>query len=340
MKALYLEDYGKAIIKEVLKPSCTKGAALIKVKSVGICGSDVNAFRKKGQPVPVPLVLGHEITGIIEEIDENMAGGFKIGERVILDPYLYCGKCYPCSIGRTNCCESLKVLGVQTDGAMQEFFVHPIQNLVRLDEQIPWEIAPIVEPLTIALHAIHRTALWQGEKAVIIGAGPIGLLAAMVALQYKAIPILIDILQERLDYAKMLGISYTINAESTNALEMIKELTQGRMAEVVIEASGAGAAIRQSLEYASYCGRIAYTGWPSGETQLQTTLITRKELCMLGSRNSVEEFGEAIDLVARGLINARAVLSEVIPFDKLPQMLEQIAKQPGKYLKVTALVAG
>ncbi len=339
MKAFFLEDYGRTGIRDIPKPELKPGSALIRIQSVSICGSDISAYRKKGVPATVPLILGHEIAGVIEEIYAGASTELKPGDRVILDPYLYCGHCYPCSLGRTNCCETLKVLGVRNvDGAMSEYFVHPVKNLVKLGDSLPWDVAPIAEPLTISLHALHRTQLKAGEKAVIIGAGPIGLLAAMAAKVYGAEPILVDIIPSRLSYARQLGIPLTVNPAVCDPVAQIAELTGGRMAEVVVEASGSNAAIQQTLDYASYCGRIALTGWPTGETALTTSTITRKEINLYGSRTSVGEFEEAIALIESGQVDARAVLTEVVPFDRLPEMMRNMSEHPEKYLKVVALL--
>lgn len=336
MKAFVLEGPGKASLQEREIPRPEAGEALVRITAASICGSDISAFRGHGQSVPYPLILGHEAVGVIEEIGEN-EGGLQKGDRVILDPYLYCGHCYPCSLGRTNCCESLRVLGVQTDGAMKEYIAHPSHLLHKVPEEIPLELSPLAEPLTIALHGLHRCAVKAGEHIAIIGAGPIGLLAAMAALHYGAAPILIDIVEERLSLARELGVQYTIHAKEEDVLARISDITGGRMAEAVLEMSGSNEGIRNTLLYSSYCARIALTGWPSGETALPTSLITRKELDIRGARTSAGEFAEALELIASGKVNARAVLSDTVAFEDLPRAMQDQSDFPSKYLKITAL---
>ena len=179
---------------------------------------------------------------------------------MIVDPYLYCGKCYPCSIGRTNCCTDLKVLGVHVEGGMAEYMTHPADMLWKLPEDMPWDIAPMAEPLTIALHGIHRGNLAAGEHVAIIGAGPIGLLAAMSAIAYGAEPIVIDVVDERLEFARELGVKYTINSAREDMAGKVSEYTNGRMAELVMECSGANAAVRSTLDIVANAGRITLTG--------------------------------------------------------------------------------
>ena len=338
MKSVYLKQPGDISIREVEKPACKEGYAVIKIKSMGICGSDIGAFRGVNPIVSYPRIIGHELAGIIEEIGAN-PDNLKKGDRVVIDPYLWCGHCYPCSIGRTNCCETLKCLGVHTDGGMMEYILHPAHMLIPLPESIPWELAPLSEPLTIALHGVHRAGLAAGEHMAISGAGAIGLLAALSAIAYGAEPILIDPLEERLAYARGLGVKHTICTISQNAVEEIRRITGGRMAEVVLEASGANEAIRGCLDMVSYAGRIVLTGWPKKETQLPTNLITVKELDVLGGRNSKNEFPEALELIESGKVDVRAVLSKVVEMNEVPDAVREQSAYPERYLKIVALTS-
>lgn len=324
-------------ISDVQMPKPKEGEALLRVKSAGICGSDIGAFRGTNGLVSYPRIIGHEIAGEVISIPENNKNGIKPGDRVIVDPYLYCGHCYPCSIGRTNCCVDLKVLGVHVDGGMAEYFCHPADMLLKVPDDMPWDIIPLAEPLTIALHGIHRLKLKAGEHIAINGAGPIGLLAAMVALHYGAEPIMIDLVKERLDFAKSLGVRYTINLREEDLVEKVSEYTNGRMAECVMEASGANSAIRATLDIVSHAGRIALTGWPKQETPIPTDMITRKEVDVRGARTSAGEFPEAIELIYHQKVDARRILTKVISIDEAPETIRDIEKNPGDYMKVNIL---
>ena len=180
MKAIKFEEPWKVQCIDIEKPEPKEGQALIKVRAAGICGSDIGAFRGTNPLVSFPRIIGHEIVGEVLSIPEDNARGIKAGDRVIVDPYLYCGTCYPCSVGRTNCCTDLKVLGVHVEGGMAEYMTHPADMLWKLPDDMPWDIAPMAEPLTIALHGIHRGELAAGEHVAIIGAGPAGLACADV----------------------------------------------------------------------------------------------------------------------------------------------------------------
>ena len=170
MKAVRINEPKNVVLADIEKPTPKAGEALIRIITAGICGSDIGAFRGTNNLVSYPRIIGHELAGIIESIPEDNPKGLKIGDKVIADPYLYCGHCYPCSIGRTNCCTDLHVLGVHVDGGMAEYFCHPADMLVKMPDDMSWEEAAMAEPLTISLHGIHRGGLKAGEYCAIIGA--------------------------------------------------------------------------------------------------------------------------------------------------------------------------
>lgn len=337
MWGIKIEKPWKVDCVELERPIPGKGEALIKVKSAGICGSDIGAFRGTNPLVSYPRVIGHEIAGEVIYIPDDNKRGLKAGDHVIVDPYLYCGSCYPCSIGRTNCCMNLKVLGVHVEGGMAEYFTHPADMLWKLPESMPWELAPMAEPLTIALHGIHRGRLKSGEHVAIIGAGPIGILAAMSALSYGAEPIMIDLVDERLEEAKELGIKYVINSRKENAPEKVREYTGGRMAELVMECSGSNVAVRTTLNLVANAGRITLTGWPKAETSIPTDVITKKEIDICGARTSANEFEEAIRLIDTGKVDVAKILTKVVTLDEAVETIEDIEKNPGDYMKVNVI---
>lgn len=339
MKAIKLAEPWKVSCVDIEKPVPKPGEALIKVVAAGICGSDIGAFRGTNGLVSYPRVIGHELAGIVESIPENNKNGIKVGDRVVVDPYLYCGHCYPCRIGRTNCCTDLKVLGVHVDGGMAEYYCHPADMLIKIPEGMSWEQAAMAEPLTISLHGIHRGGLQAGEYCAIIGAGPIGLVAGMVAQAYGAHAILLDLVQERLDFAKSLGIEYVINSGKEDPVERIKEITGGEMAHQVMECSGANPAIRQTFDLVSNAGRITLTGWPKKETSLPTDVITKKEIDIRGARTSAGEFEEALDLINSRKVDMMKILTKTVTMDEAPDTIVDIEKNPGNYMKVVVRVS-
>ncbi len=339
MKAIRLAEPWKISCVELEKPMPKEGEALIRIVTAGICGSDIGAFRGTNGLVSYPRVIGHELAGVIESIPENNKHGLKAGDRVVVDPYLYCGQCYPCSIGRTNCCTDLKVLGVHVDGGMAEYFCHPADMLVKIPDGMSWEQAAMAEPLTISLHGVHRGGLKAGEYCAIYGAGPIGLVAGMVAECYGAHAIIIDLVQERLDFAKSVGIEYTVNSGRENAEERVREITGGSMAQLVMECSGANPCIRGTLDLVSHAGRITFTGWPKKETSLPTDMITKKEVDIRGARTSAGEFQEALELIASGKVDMMKILTRTVSIDQAAETIVDIEKNPGNYMKVVVRVS-
>lgn len=334
MKAIRLREPWNIACVDLKKPVPKKGEALIKIMMAGICGSDIGAFRGTNGLVSYPRVIGHELAGIIEEIAEDNPKGLKVGDRVVVDPYLYCGHCYPCRIGRTNCCTDLHVLGVHVDGGMAEYFCHPDNMLVKLPEGMSWEEGAMAEPLTISLHGVHRGGVRAGEFCAIIGAGPIGLVAGLTAQAYGAHAIVLDLVQERLDFAKELGIEYTVNSGTEDSASRIAEITNGEMAQLVMECSGANAAVRATLLYVSNAGRITLTGWPKKETSLPTDLITKKEVDIRGARTSAGEFEEALELIRSKRVDMNKILTRVVRMEEAPETIMDIEKNPGNYMKV------
>lgn len=334
MKAIKLAAPWEISCIEMERPVPKEGEALIRILAAGICGSDIGAFRGANKLVTYPRIIGHELVGIVESIPEDNRNGIRVGDRVVVDPYLYCGHCYPCKIHRTNCCEDLKVLGVHVDGGMAEYYCHPADMLIKVPDDLSDVEAAMAEPLTISLHGIHRGGLQAGEYCAIIGAGPIGLAAGLVAEAYGAHAIMLDLVQERLDYAQSLGVEYIINSGKEDAVARIREITGGTMAQQVMECSGANPAIRATLDYVSNAGRVTLTGWPKLETSLPTDMFTKKEIDIRGARTSAGEFPEAMELMRTKRVNMMGLLTGTIPIDEAPETIIDMERNPGKYMKV------
>ena len=337
MKTVLLKQPGEIGISEIEKTSRRENEVLLKVRSAGICGSDIGAYKGVNPLVSYPRIIGHEIAGEVVEVaaDEKT---FRVGDRVILEPYVYCGQCYPCSIGHTNCCENLTVRGVHIEGGMAEYVSHPRHLLHKVPENIPWHLIPMAEPLVIAMHAVNQAEVKAGEHVAITGAGQIGLLAAQYALTLGALPIVVDPVDERLALATRLGVPHVINPVSQDAVAQIKAITKARMAEAAIEASGAASAIRAMVDYVAYAGRIALVGWPKSDIPMPTALFTKKELTIRGSRNSVGQFPESLRLIAEGRVDVAALLTKTVSLEETPATVVDIAEHPERYLKVTCLL--
>ena len=336
MKSVRLNRPGEIFIADIPAAVRGKDQILIKVRSAGICGSDIGAYKGVNPLVTYPRIIGHEIAGEVIEVPDDEVELIP-GDRVILEPYVYCGHCYPCSIGHTNCCENLTVLGVHIDGGMAEYIAHPRHLVHKAPNNVPWELLPLAEPLVIAMHAVHQPKVVAGEHVVITGCGQIGLLCALYALIVGAVPIVVDPVKERLERAKSLGVPHVVDPVGEDSVARIREITGGRMAEVVIEASGDARAVRNSIDYVSYAGRISFVGYSKADTPLPTSLFTKKELTLVGSRNSVGRFPESLRLISEGKVDVSALLTKTVSMDDTPATVVDIAEHPDRYLKVTCL---
>lgn len=332
MKSVYIKKPGKIELEYIAIPSRKTNEVLIKVKEVGICGTDIAAFNGDSPSFSYPGIIGHEVVGEVIEVEKN--NNLIAGDRVIVKPYRYCGSCYPCKIGKTNCCENLKVLGVQTDGAMKEYLSYPLELVYKIPSTISWTHATVIEPLSIALHVVNRTKIEDGQYVVIMGAGTIGNLIAQVIIDRGAIPILVDPLNKRLELAKEIGIKYVINPKNTNLSKYLKLITNNNTVPVVIEASGAIEAVKESFNIISYAGNLILVGWTNEELTINTSIIIKKELNIRGSRNCTTEFDSAIKLMGKKKINVKKIISNVVDVGKVSSIIKDMSDNPENYMKV------
>lgn len=334
MKMLCLPEPGKLELRDMPMPILTEGQAIIKMDMCGICGSDVTAYRGVNPTMKYPINgLGHEGVGVIVEIGDNDKG-LKAGDRVALEPYVPCNKCHMCAAGRFNNCADLHVCGVHKDGMMAEYFSHPVQLLYKLPDELTFTHAALVEPLTIGLHGATRARVSKGEHCVVFGAGIIGLMASFACLNYGATPILIDVLQKRLDYAKELGIPYVFNSKEGDIETFLRKVTDGKLPEAMIDCTGAPAILENMHNYVCHGARIALVGWPHDPVRINTVRMTQKEIDILPSRNSNAKFPEAIKLVNEGKIPTDAIITKLIKLEEVEDTIRDMIQNPSDYLKV------
>lgn len=309
--------------------------AVIKMERCGICGSDITAYRGTNPTMRYPINgLGHEGVGVIEDIAEDNAKGLKIGDRVALEPYVPCNKCHMCKAGRFNNCADIQVCGVHKDGMMAEYFEHPVQLIYKLPDELSWEHAALVEPLTIGLHAAARARVSAGEHVVIFGAGIIGLLAAFGCINYGATPILVDVLQKRLDYAKELGIPYIFNSSNGGVQDFLQKVTNKKMPEAMIDCTGAPSVLENMHDYVCHGARIALVGWPHAPVSINTVRCMQKELDICPSRNSNGKFPEAIRLITERKVPTDAIITKLIDMEQVDETIQDMIRNPSNYMKV------
>lgn len=335
MKVLCLDKPGSLALREMPVPVLQPGQAVIKMEMCGICGSDVTAYRGVNPTMRYPINgLGHEGVGTIQEIGANDKG-LKPGDRVALEPYVPCNKCHMCAVGRFNNCVDLHVCGVHKDGMMAEYFLHPVQLLYRLPDELSFTHAALVEPLTIGLHGASRARVGNGEHCVVFGAGIIGLMAAFACINYGAKPILIDVLEARLDYAKKLGVPHVFNSSGGGVEEYLKSVSgTGELPEAMIDCTGAEAILKNIHNYVRNGGRVATVGWSHGPVPLNTVRLMQKEIDVCPSRNSNGKFPEAIELVNKKLVPTDEIITKMIGLGDVEAVIKDMIESPSGYMKV------
>lgn len=338
MRVLCIDKPGRLEIKELEKPKPKQGWAVIKIEMCGICGSDVTAYRGVNPTMKYPINgLGHEGVGTIVEIGENEKG-LKAGDRVALEPYVPCNICHMCKEKRFNNCADIRVCGVHKDGMMAEYFLHPVQQLYKLPDDLSFIHAALVEPFTIGLHAAARARVKSGEHVVVFGAGVIGLMAAFSCICYGASPIVVDVIPERLEYAKELGIPYTFLSKNGGVEEYLREVTKNKLPEAMIDCTGAPVILEQMHNYVCHGGRIALVGWPHNPVSINTIRLMQKEIDICPSRNSNGKFPEAISLIQEGKIPVDSLITKVISLEETEQTIQDMIQSPSKYLKVVVKI--
>lgn len=320
MKGIVCQDVGALRFDEHLtEPVLEEGYAIVQIRRIGICGTDYHAFAGKQPFFTYPRILGHELAGNIVEIGDN-AQGLVVGDQVSIIPYFHCGHCQACSNGKTNCCQSMKVFGVHVDGGMVEKVAVPISHLINCNS-LTLDQAVLLEPLAIGAHAISRSGLQQGQTALVIGAGPIGLgiMALIHSMGAKAIAM--DINDDRLSFAAAWAKAEHLVNGLHQPEERISELTNGQFPTVVIDATGNAQSMMNAFRYTSHGGVLAYVGLFKGDVTFHDPDFHRKELTLMGSRNATrEDFATVIQAMAAGHIDAQRYITHR---SSLEGMLEQ-----------------
>jgi len=316
MKTIVCTTPGSLQYENREKPVLIPGHAIIKIKRIGICGTDLHAFEGTQPYFEYPRVLGHELSGDLIEFDD--ATGFQLGEKVTFIPYFNCGHCIACRNGKPNCCVSLKVCGVHIDGGMAEYLSVPSSSLIHGDGLSYDELA-LVEPLAIGAHGVARAGIKQGEFVLIIGAGPIGLGAIEFARIAGGKVIVMDINEGRLEFCRRnLQVNHTINALLPDSLSQIKETTSGDMPTVVIDATGSQKAINNAFQYLAHGGRFVLIGLQKGEISFSHPEFHKREATLMSSRNATRvDFVQVMDCMKEGLIDPKTYITHRVHFDEV-----------------------
>jgi 2-desacetyl-2-hydroxyethyl bacteriochlorophyllide A dehydrogenase len=303
MKTIVLQEPGRFSLMETPAARPTSpGEAVVRVRRVGICGTDLHAFKGEQPYFTYPRVLGHELGVEIVSVSEN-AEGLRAGDRCAVEPYLNCGACIACRKGKTNCCESIQVLGVHTDGGLRELMIVPANKLHK-SETLSLDQLALVEPLCIGAHAVARAPIEAGEWVLVVGAGPIGLAVIQSAQLSGAQVLVMDVNQERLSFAReRFPVAAAIQAPD-QALDRIKEITGGDLPTLVFDATGNQQAMNASFTLPANGGRLVFVGLVQDNLTFYDPEAHRRELTVLFSRNATgADFKRVIGLLEDGIMD-------------------------------------
>ena len=334
MKALVLEEYNKFVLKEVEKPRIQPDEVLVRIQACSICGSDVHGMDgSTGRRIP-PVIMGHEAAGIIEQVGQNVEG-WKEGDRVTFDSTLYCGECEFCKRGEVNLCDNRRVFGVSCgeyrfNGAFAEYAAVNQRILYKLPEEVSFLQAAMIEPLSIAVHAVRVSNIAQDQDVVVVGTGMIGLLLVQVlAAKGCRKLIAVDVDDDKLALAKRFGATHIVNSKG-DAVKEILDITQGRGLDASFEAVGIEVTGNIAIKSLRKGGTAVLVGNLSAMESLPVQAIVTRQLSVLGSCASAGEYDECIQLIAEKKVDVEAFVSASAPLDEGAEWFKRLyAKEPG-----------
>lgn len=332
MKAMVLRGPGEGGIETVPDAKAGPGEALLRVRRVGMCGTDLSSWRGSNPLVSYPRIPGHEIAATILELPEG-AEGLSVGMDVTLSPYKPCGQCAACAGGRHNACLHNQTLGVQRDGGMTELLACPVAKLYPAKLNLT-ELC-LVEPLTVGFHAVARGRVTGSDTVAVFGCGGVGLGAVAAGAHRGARVIGVDVEDAKLEIARKAGAQELVHARRQEVSETLRDLTGGHGPKVVIEAIGSPEMFRKAVEVVAQTGRVVYIGYAKEPVCYETRLFVQKELDILGARNALpENFREAIAMLEAKEFPVDTAVSTIAPMEEAPELLRAWSEEPGRFAKI------
>jgi L-iditol 2-dehydrogenase len=339
MKALLLTEYSKLEMADLPIPQPAPDEVLIRVEACGICGSDVHGYDgSSGRRIP-PLVMGHEAAGSIESVGSAVSD-FKKGDRVTFDSTIYCGQCEYCREGLINLCGHREILGVSTPefrraGAFADFVVVPARVLYALPTTVSFEEAAMVEPLSVAVHAVAVSDIAKGSTAMVVGAGMIGLLVLQSLKEAGCSQTIVsDIDDTRLKLARDLGATATINAKTADTVAEIKRLTNGAGVDCALEAVGSTPTIKAAIESVKRGGTVTLIGNIAPTVEIPLQVVVSRQIRLQGSAASAGEYPQAIDLIARGAVTVKPLITAVASLEEGAHWFSRLHSREANLMKV------
>lgn len=334
MKAIKVTKPFEISITEIEKPKITTcNDVIIKITSGGICGSDIQIYNGTNALATYPRIIGHEFGGVVTEIGSNVKN-VKVGDKVAVNPVISCGKCYACSVGRSNVCSSLEVMGVHRDGGFCEYKKVPKENVHRFKEDFDKNLLSIVEPYTIGMQINNRGRITEGDKVVVLGCGPIGICVMEIAKSRNATVLMSDILPERIAKAKEMGADITVLSTKENLEEKILSFTNNEGAPVIVDTVCTPSTFEESVKYASPAGRVLVIGLKKDLSNIIMSEITKKELDIIGSRLSINCFDDVTAAFENNTLHPEKLKSSEFNFNDIQKAFDLIKEKPEEVLKV------
>lgn len=326
---------GEIIFREVEIPELEENQVLIKIMNIGICGSDIHVYHGKHPFTSYPVTQGHEVSGEIVKIGKGVSG-LEIGQRVTIEPQVYCGECYPCRHGKYNLCEELKVMGFQTIGTASEYFAAEASKVTPIPENMSFEEGAMIEPLAVAVHGVKQMGSVNGMKIAVLGAGPIGNLVAQAAKGMGAKSVMItDISDLRLKKAEECGIDFCVNTKEKDFGEAMKEAFGPDKADVIYDCAGNNITMGQAIKYARKGSVIVLVAVFAGMAQIDLAVANDHELDIKSTMMyRHEDYVDAIRMVNEGKVNLKSLISKTFPFRDYKKAYEYIDNNRESSMKV------
>jgi len=334
MKAAIMIAPYQIRIRDVPKPEPRPHEVLIRMKAAGVCGSDVHFYDGTHPYADYPRIYGHELSGVVEETGASCTR-LKAGDRVIVEPAIPCGRCYPCRIGKYNCCVDMDMIGAFRQGGFAEYVTVPEAYAHKMPDGMRFEVGALCEPFSIGAQVVRRADVRDDAVVTVLGVGPIGLTALILMKRFYRVRVMaIDVVPERLERARRFGADVLINPQRQDAVRTVLELTQGEGSHIVVESAGLKQTMEQTIEMVSPGGRIVIVGLTNEQVSFPGILFTKKEVEIFGSRNNVGCFPQVIDFLHRFPEVADDFITDRIPFDRIAEAMDRSKTKPNEVNKI------
>ena len=336
MKQAVMVKPGLIEIKENSAPVIEPDEVLIQIKRIGVCGSDIHVWHGLHPYTSYPIVQGHEVSGLVVKVGSQVQDRFSVGSKVVFMPQVTCGNCYPCRNGMEHICDQLKVMGFQAPGAAQDYFAVKADKVLVLPNVVSLDQAALIEPISVAVHAISRAGGVGGKKVVVLGAGNIGNLVGQVALASGARSLLItDVSEYKLDKARQCGLAHAINARKIKIKDAIQTVMGSDKADVIFECVGVQETIFDAIQNARKGSDIVVVGVFGSRPEVDMGLVQDRELTLIGTlMYQKPDYERAIDLVARDKLKLGGLVTHRFQFQQYQAAYELIDKLAGENMKV------